>query len=154
MSTLKLSYKFIFEILAAFSIVFSITWSVLSQKKQYEWERKLETLHFLESRDRGHLRSINKKIKNIENQDSLLNVILSDSTLLSEIKVQLIQYEDISIGSNIGVYDNDVIKRFIGNSFINFNKKMQPYILYVRKRDNNPNLYLEYDNCVKALPQE
>ena len=47
----------------------------------------------------------------------------------------------------------EVIKKFMGKSFIKFNKKIQPYILYTRQANNNPNLYIEYDNCVKTLSE-
>ena len=39
----------------------------------------------------------------------------------------------------------------MGTSFIKFNKKMQRYILYTREKNQNPDLLIEYDNCVKAL---
>ena len=156
----KAPYKFIFEVLAALSILCSIIWSIeaqkyqtQTQKHQDEWQKKVETLHKLESMNRGHLKNINKKIKAIIDKDSLLNFILSDTSLNNEITSQLIIYEDISIGSNIGVYDNEVIKKFMGKSFIKFNKKIQPYILYTRQSNKNPNLYIEYDNCVKTLSE-
>ena len=160
MNEREISYKFIFEVRAAISIVFSIIWSIevqkfqtQTQKNQDEWKKKVETLHTLEARDRSHLATINKKIKAINDNDSLLKFILSDTALNNEIKQQLIIFENISIGSNIGVYNNEVIKKFMGNSFIKFNKKIQPYILYTRQKNNNPNLYIEYDNCVKTLSE-
>lgn len=156
----KAPYKFIFEVIAAISILFSIIWSIeaqkyqtQTQKHQDEWQKKVETLHTLESMNRVHLKNINKKIKAILDKDSLLNFILSDTSLNNEITSQLIIFEDISIGSNIDVYDNEVIKKFMGKSFIKFNKKIQPYILYTRQANNNPNLYIEYDNCVKTLSE-
>ena len=145
------SYKFLFEILAAISIIFSIIWSVQTQIHQDEWQRKVETLHSLESRDKSHIGPINKRIKLITNGDSLVNVIISDTSLLNEVKKQLNIFEDISIGCNIGIYDKDVIKRFMGNSFINFNRNMKPYIIYAREKNKNPELYIEYDQCVQSL---
>ena len=145
------SYKLIFEVLAAISILFSIIWSVQTQKHQDEWQKKVETLHSLEARDKSHISAINKRIKYINDSDSLINIIISDTALHNEVKKQLNIFEDISIGYNIGVYDKYVIKRFMGTSFIKFNKKMQPYILYTREKNQNPDLLIEYDNCVKAL---
>jgi hypothetical protein len=150
----NLSLKFIFEVLAAISILFSIIWSVQTQKHQDEWQKKVETLHSLETRDKSHLSRINKKIKYINDSDSLINIIISDSSLHSEVKKQLNIFEDISIGYIIGVYDKEVIKRFMGTSFIRFNKKMQPYILYTREKNQNPDLFVEYDDCVDALIKE
>jgi hypothetical protein len=150
----NLSLKFIFEVLAAISILFSIIWSVQTQKHQDEWQKKVETLHSLETRDKSHLSRINKKIKHINDSDSLINIIISDSSLHSEVKKQLNIFEDISIGYIIGVYDKDVIKRFMGISFIRFNKKMQPYILYTREKNQNPDLFSHYDDCVDALIKE
>jgi len=145
------SLKFIFEVLAAISILFSIIWSVQTQKHQDEWQKKVETLHSLESRDKSQIGAINKKIKSINDNDSLVNIIISDSTLHNAVKKQLNIFEDISIGCNIGIYDKDVIKKFMGNSFINFNKKLQPYILYTREKNMNSDLFIEYDKCVEAL---
>jgi hypothetical protein len=147
----NISLKFIFEVLAAISILFSIIWSVQTQKHQDEWQKKVETLHSLESRDKSHIGAINKRIKFINDNDSLVNIIVSDSTLHKEVKKQLNIFEDISIGRNIGIYDKDVIKKFMGNSFIKFNKKLQPYILYSREKNMNPDLFIEYDKCVQAL---
>ena len=134
----KAPYKFIFEVIAAISILFSIIWSIeaqkyqtQTQKHQDEWQKKVETLHTLESMNRVHLKNINKKIKAILDKDSLLNFLLSDTSLNNEITSQLIIFEDISIGSNIDVYDNEVIKKFMGKSFIKFNKKNSTlYSLY------------------------
>ena len=145
------SYKLIFEVLAAISILFSIIWSVQTQKHQDEWQKKVETLHSLEARDKSHISAINKRIKYINDSDSLINIIISDTALHNEVKKQLNYFEGLSIGYNIGVYDKYVIKRFMGTSFIKFNKKMQPYILYTREKNQNPDLLIEYDNCVKAL---
>jgi hypothetical protein len=145
------SLKFIFEVLAAISILFSIIWSVQTQKHQDEWQKKVETLHSLESRDKSQIGAINKRIKSINDNDSLVNIIISDSTLHIAVKKQLNIFEDISIGCNIGIYDKDVIKKFMGNSFIKFNKKLQPYILYTREKNMNSDLFIEYDKCVEAL---
>jgi hypothetical protein len=147
----NLSLKFIFEVLAAISILFSIIWSVQTQKHQDEWQKKVETLHSLEARDRSHLGTINKRINKINDEDSLVNIIISDTFLHSEVKKQLNIFEDISIGYVIGIYDKEVIKKFMGNSFIKFNKKLQPYILYTREKKMNPDLFIEYDECVQAL---
>jgi hypothetical protein len=38
----NISLKFIFEVLAAISILFSIIWSVQTQKHQDEWQKKLK----------------------------------------------------------------------------------------------------------------
>ena len=147
----KINYKIFFETFAAGSIVFSIIWSIQVQIKQDKWQKNVETLHALESRDRSHMKNIFPKIKNIQNSDSLINLIISDSSLKNEIREQLITYEDISIGANIGVYDDEVITRFMGSFFINFNQKMKPYILYLRTKNNAPNTYIEYDICVERL---
>ena len=72
----NLSLKFIFEVLAAISILFSIIWSVQTQKHQDEWQKKVETLHSLDSRDRSHLGTINKRINKINDNDSLVNIII------------------------------------------------------------------------------
>ncbi len=147
----KINYKIFFETLAAGSIVFSIIWSIQVQKKQDKWQKNVETLHALESRDRSHMKNISPKIKNIQNSDSLINLIVSDSSLKHEIREQLLIYEDISIGANIGVYDDEVITRFMGRTFINFNQKMKPYIQYLRTKNNTPNTYIEYDICAERL---
>ena len=91
----KAPYKFIFEVIAAISILFSIIWSIeaqkyqtQTQKHQDEWQKKVETLHTLESMNRVHLKNINKKIKAILDKDSLLNFILSDTSLNNEITSQ------------------------------------------------------------------
>ena len=149
----SLSLKFIFEVLAAISILFSIIWSVQTQKHQDEWQKKVETLHSLESRDRSYIGAINKRIKFINDDDSLVNIIISDSSLHNEVKKQLNIFEDISIGCNIGIYDKDVIKKFMGKSFVKFNKKMQPYILYSREKNMNPDLLIEYDKCAQTLKE-
>ena len=149
----SLSLKFIFEGLAAISILFSIIWSVQTQKHQDEWQKKVETLHSLESRDRSYIGAINKRIKFINDDDSLVNIIISDSSLHNEVKKQLNIFEDISIGCNIGIYDKDVIKKFMGKSFVKFNKKMQPYILYSREKNMNPDLFIEYDKCAQTLKE-
>jgi hypothetical protein len=148
---IKINFKILFEILAAGSIVFSIIWSIQVQIKQDKWQKNVETLHALESRDRSHMRNITSKIKNVQNSDSLINLIGSDSALKHEIREQLITYEGISIGANIGMYDDEVITRFMGRTFINFNQKLKPYILYLRTKNNAPNTYIEYDICVERL---
>ena len=148
---IKINFKILFEILAAGSIVFSIIWSIQVQIKQDKWQKNVETLHALESRDRSHMKNINSKIKNVQNSDSLINLIGSDSALKHEIREQLNTYEDISIGANIGVYDDEVITRFMGRTFINFNKKIKPYVQYLRNKNNNPNTYIEYDMCAERL---
>lgn len=153
MSKTNFSYKFIFEVLAAISILFSIIWSVQTQKHQDEWQKKVETLHTLESRDRSYLGAINKRIKTISDNDSLINTIVSDTSLNEKVIKQLNIFEDISIGYNIGIYDKEVIKKFMGNSFIKFNNKLQPYIRYIRNKNGNPNAFIEYDNCVQALSE-
>jgi len=153
MSKTNFSYKFIFEVLAAISILFSIIWSVQTQKHQDEWQKKVETLHTLESRDRSYLGAINKRIKTITDTDSLVNTIASDTSLHEKVIKQLNVFEDISIGYNIGIYDKEVIKKFMGNSFIKFNNKLQPYIRYIRNKNGNPNAFIEYDNCVQALSE-
>ena len=147
----NLSLKSIFDVLAAIRILFSIIWSVQTQKNQDEWQKKVETLHSLETRDRSHLGAINKRINTINDKDSLVNFIISDTSLHNKVKKQLNIFEDISIGYIIEIYDKDVIKKFMGNSFIKFNKKLQPYILYTRKKNMNPDLFIEYDECVQAL---
>jgi hypothetical protein len=58
----NISLKFIFEVLAAISILFSIIWSVQTQKHQDEWQKKVETLHSLESRDKSHIGAITKPL--------------------------------------------------------------------------------------------
>ena len=149
----KTSYKFIFEVIAVISIFFSIIWSIQVQKHQDIWQKKVETLHSLEGRDRSHLKYINARIDTISNSDSLIATILADSILKRHISAQLIIYEDLSIGNNIGIYDSEVIKRFMGTTFIKFNEKITPYILYLRKKKDNPNIYIEYDLCVKSLTE-
>jgi hypothetical protein len=147
----KFSYKLILEILAAVSITFSITWNIKINKGQYDWNRKIQTVQFLEKRDKHNLRQINQKINNINNSDSLLKLINSDTVLNEQIKSQLNEFEDLGIGYNIEIYDGEVINKFIGTSYIKFNKKMQPYIQYARNKNSNPNLYKEYDICSDAL---
>jgi len=146
----KISMKLLLELIAAASIVFSIIWEVRVEKQKDEWLKKVETLHTLEARDRKPIKYINNRIKTIPD-DSILTTILSDSLLLTNVKQQLVIFEDISIGCNIGIYDKEVLKKFIGKSFIDFNMKMQPYISYARKLNQNPSLDMEYDECVKSI---
>ena len=149
----KFSYKLALELLAAISITFSITWNIKVNKSQYDWNKKIQTVQFLEKREKSNLRSINQRINNINNPDSLLRLINEDSTLNAQIRSQLNEFEDLGIGYNIEIYDGEVIKKFIGTSYIKFNKKMQPYIQYARNKNNTPNLYKEYDICSEALSQ-
>ena len=153
MST-KISIKLILELFAAFSIAFSILWEIKIEKDQNEWNRKIQTLQFLEKREKNRLKLINDKIGSIINDDSITSIIKSDTSLNNQIRNQLNEYEDIAIGFNIGIYDGDVIKRFIGTSYSRFNKKMQAYIKYARLKNSNPNLFKEYDLCVSSLQIE
>ena len=147
----KFSYKQILELLAAISITFSITWNIKVNKTQYDWNKKIQTVQFLEKREKSNLRLINQRISNVNNPDSLLKLINEDSSLNAQIRSQLNEFEDLGIGYNIEIYDGTVINKYIGTSYIKFNKKMQPYIQYARNKNNNPNLYKEYDICSEAL---
>jgi hypothetical protein len=147
----KFSYKQILELLAAISITFSITWNIKVNKTQYDWNKKIQTVQFLEKREKSNLRLINQRISNVKNPDSLLKIINEDSTLNAQIRSQLNDFEDLGIGYNIEIYDASVINKYIGTSYIKFNKKMQPYIQYARNKNNNPNLYKKYDICSEAL---
>ena len=147
----KINLKLVLELLAAFSIVFSILWAIKVEQHKNEWDKKIETLHVLQARDRSPIRLINAQLQGINNNDSVLNTILSDTTLLLNVKNQLTTFEDIGIGYNIGIYDKEVIIKFMGTSFIKFYKKITPYINYVRKKNNNSKLYIEYEECAKSI---
>ena len=81
----------------------------------------------------------------------MIETIISYSILRENITEQLIQFERISIGANIGVYEDIVIKKFISHNFIRFNKSIEPYIRHIRTKSKNPNIYAEYDNCCNRL---
>jgi|GEM_PF-3073850 len=147
----KFSLKLILELVAAFSIVFSIIWEIKVESHRDEWDKKVETLHTLQARDRSPMRYINAQLQGMKNGDSVLNMILSDTILLMNVKNQLTTFEDIGIGYNIGIYDKEVISKFMGTSFINFHEKITTYINYVRSKSNNPKLYIEYEKCAESL---
>lgn len=145
------TFKLILELVAAASIVFSIIWEVRVETHQYEWDKKVETLHVLENRDKSITKLIHKKTSKIQNADSLISAIKGDSLLNSNMRDQLNMYEDISIGQQIGVYDVDVIDKFIGTGFIRFHDKFLPWIRYKRDEDKNNRIYINYDLCVEEL---
>ena len=147
----KASLKLILELVAAASIVFSIIWEVRVETHQYEWDKKVETLHVLENRDKSLTKFIYKKTGKVSDADSLIQTIRADSVLNGVMREQLNMFEDISIGQIIGVYDIDVIDKFIGTSFIRFHDKFKPWINYKREEDKNPKIYLYYDQCVEQL---
>ena len=89
----KFSYKQILELLAAISITFSITWNIKVNKTQYDWNKKIQTVQFLEKREKSNLRLINQRISNLNNPDSLLKLINEDSTLNAQIRSQLNDFE-------------------------------------------------------------
>jgi len=143
--------KTVAEVLASLSVVFSIIWAVTTQRHQDEWQRKVATVEALEQRDRTLLKYINSRVHRDIAPTALLDSIKNNDTLRSNISKQLRFFEDISIGANIGVYELDVIERYIGHTFVRFHKRMQPYILHRRQVEKNPDLYVEYDACVKLL---
>lgn len=146
--------KLVLELVAAFSIVLSLVWQIRVDAQQNEWDRKNETLHMLEERDRSFMREVNSSLKGIKASDSVLQAILSDKEIRSQVVKQLNQFEHISIGCNIGIYDLSVVDRFIGTSFRKFFNRMKPYIDHQRKKTNNPKLYLDYEQCVTSMPVE
>jgi hypothetical protein len=143
--------KTVAEVLASLSVVFSIIWAVTSQRHQDEWQRKVATVEALEQRDRTLLKYIYSRVHRDIAPTALLDSIKNNDTLRSNISKQLRFFEDISIGANIGVYELDVIERYIGHMFVRFHKRMQPYILHRRRVEKNPDIYIEYDECVKLL---
>jgi hypothetical protein len=155
MKNWKDQLKFISEMIAALSICFSIIWSLKVDETQNVWLRKVETLNILNNRDRHYMTAIkvrlSDKVLDTITEKNLIKTILTDSILRENITEQLTQFERISIGANIEIYDDIVIKRLIGHNFITFNKSIQPYIRHIRTKSKNPNIYAEYDNCCNRL---
>ena len=141
--------------IAALSICFSIIWSLKVDETQNVWSRKVETLNILNNRDRHYMTAIkvrlSDKVLDTIAEKNLIKTIITDSIFRDNITEQLTQFERISIGANIGVYEDIVIKKLIGHNFITFNKSIQPYIKYIRTKSKQQSLYKEYDDCCNRL---
>lgn len=155
MKNWKDQLKFISEMIAALSICFSIIWSLKVDETQNVWSRKVETLNILNNRDRHYMTAIkvrlSDKVLDTIAEKNLIKTIIMDSIFRDNITEQLTQFERISIGANIGVYEDIVIKKLIGHNFITFNKSIQPYIKYIRTKSKQQSLYKEYDDCCNRL---
>ena len=155
MKNWKDQLKFISEMIAALSICFSIIWSLKVDETQNVWSRKVETLNILNNRDRHYMTAIkvrlSDKVLDTIAEKNLIKTIIMDSIFRDNITEQLTQFERISIGANIGVYEDIVIKKLIGHNFITFNKSIQPYIKYIRTKSKQQSLYTEYDDCCNRL---
>lgn len=155
MKNWKDQLKFISEMIAALSICFSIIWSLKVDETQNVWSRKVETLNILNNRDRHYMTAIkvrlSDKVLDTIAEKNLIKTIITDSIFRDNITEQLTQFERISIGANIGVYEDIVIKKLIGHNFITFNKSIQPYIKYIRTKSKQQSLYKEYDDCCNRL---
>ena len=155
MKNWKDQLKFISEMIAALSICFSIIWSLKVDETQNVWSRKVETLNILNNRDRHYMTAIkvrlSDKVLDTIAEKNLIKTIITDSIFRDNITEQLTQFERISIGANIGVYEDIVIKKLIGHNFIKFNKSIQPYIKYIRTKSKQQSLYKEYDDCCNRL---
>lgn len=144
-------FKLGFELLAACSIVFSIVWSILIDKHAYRWQKMVETQHVLEQIDHSHWKYIGPVLDKIKDSTTLNRYVIQDSIVLIHVRDQLAIYENLSIGHNIGIYDAEVINRFIGYYFVTFHEKITPYIINTRKTKKRQSLYTEYDACVKKI---
>ena len=144
MKNWKDQLKFTSEMIAALSICFSIIWSLKVDETQNVWSRKVETLNILNNRDRHYMTAIkvrlSDKVLDTIAEKNLIKTIITDSIFRDNITEQLTQFERISIGANIGVYEDIVIKKLIGHNFITFNKSIQPYSRNIHRRSKQQSL--------------
>jgi len=98
-----------------------------------------------------------RQIEHIFKKD-VINV--SDSRYANDVDLQwsirdfLSIMERMATGVNIGVYDLNVYTLITGTATINTYKMLSPVIDYARHSDNNPNLYIQYENLVGNIKLE
>lgn len=60
-------------------------------------------------------------------------------------------YENISVGAKADIYDIEMIKKSQKTMIIGIYEQAKPFITKVRKTDNNPNLYIEFEDFIQIL---
>ncbi|WP_369177576.1 DUF4760 domain-containing protein [Candidatus Thiodubiliella endoseptemdiera] len=65
--------------------------------------------------------------------------------------MQRSHYENISVGVNADIYDIEMIKKSQKSMIIAIYKQSEPFVVYLRKQNNNPNLYIEFEKFINIL---
>ncbi len=66
------------------------------------------------------------------------------------VRDNLNHYEMIAIGISMGILDAGMYKRYYVSTFIKDWDACSAFVVQIRRKDNNDNLYIEYENLVKA----
>jgi hypothetical protein len=93
------------------------------------------------------------KIHNSEDDDVAIyaNLKHKSNDKAMAIRSLLNYYENISVGVNADIYDIEMIKKSQKSMIIAIYEQSKPFIIHLRKQNNNPNLYIEFEKFTKIL---
>jgi hypothetical protein len=145
----------LFSALAFVGVVYSINLQIKSIKIDHDRRRKQATLEYLNA-IRPRYKSLFQDYEKVMGPDVLtkagLETILSNNELRSMIKDYLSMLEHLSVGTNVGVFDKDLIYRISAQNLIGKYYKFKPYIDFAQK--TLPTAYIEYENLVKEFENQ
>lgn len=149
----KSNLQFLFEGLAVLGLIISLIMQYQVDLKQYKWNKKVETLHYLQETEekRQKLRFLSTEVNLIKSSDSLIKRFNQDTIFNANIIERLNLYESIAIGYTSGIFDLEVINNSIGTGYTNFYSKVKPIIEFRRLQKKAPSLFNNYQRTVEDL---
>lgn len=147
-----MNIELIIGILALLISIFSLCVSIYSNYKDHERRRKQSTIEFFEN--------MTSKLYDIEaifdskKGGSNENINLEDTETLRKAINILVEFEQLSVGVNAGIFDFDILERMAGSYLINIFSAFYPYIKETRKDATHLNSYIEFEQLVNKIKEK
>ncbi|MCL2773327.1 MAG: DUF4760 domain-containing protein [Oscillospiraceae bacterium] len=151
-----MSVSEIFSIIANIAVILGIPVAVWTLKANHERQKKQSTVEFYQQISPIAV-NLKRQISNIFDED-VINPTDEKYSKDDDLRKIVVDYlslmERFSVGINVGIYDIDTFIRISGRATINWFYRLRQIIIYVRERDSQSNLYIEFEMMVKKMERK
>ncbi len=147
----------IFQITQTAALIAAVFVAVSAIKYQRATTKKDKTIALLMKDLEDEFLSAGIKLLlkvHLDSQDDVAIYAHTDNKSKKEaiaIRNLLNYYENISVGVKADIYDVEMIKKSQKTMIIHIFEQSKPFIEKSRQVENNPNLYIEFEDFVKIL---
>ena len=151
-------FDFIYKIVIIITnaVIFTgvvIAWKHLnSYQSDNELRKKQITIDFYHNMEKEFMKSIRVIRKEFPGDMPVDFTKVKEAALENEITDYLNFMHNIATGINEGIYDIELFDKMSGRFTILWHKKLEGYLKHIKQ--DNPNLFDEYEELVKKLNQK
>ena len=139
------SFRFLFELAAVVSIVFSIVWEIDVRIKKNEWDQKVVTLEALDVDPSVGEFDFNKNYK----LNELIEYFNNNPSHYKDFINVFNYYNKLGVGLKTGIYHIEILDQSKGGLIIRRYERFQSYINY--RRIKTPLAWKEYEYLVNKI---